>query len=135
MGFNPPTFIRRLLRSRTARFSVPTGSPVYLGAPAIPMDAEVVEALALMVAAHPEVQEAHLPQCWIQNVMPKAAQILVIVSEFDATGAIKRLESEVSGILPKESHLDIWWVTADHSMLPAVRNAGCRIFERPPVSN
>jgi hypothetical protein len=130
--------IRRLLGIKTAQLTVPAGSQVYLGAPAVPMDSAVVDAIASMVAAYPEVVEAHLPQCWVRNVMPRAAQILVIVMDGNETAsAVTRLKSEVSGVLPKDSHLDIWPLTLNHSMLAGVRNAGCKLFERTrlPVSN
>ena len=81
--------------------------------------------------AYPEIVEAHLPQCWVENVMTQTTQVLVIVTEAANTASTaKRVESEVSGILPKSSHLDIWWITLDHSMLAGVRNAGCKLFER-----
>jgi hypothetical protein len=99
------------------------------------MDSAVVGAIASMVSAYPEVVEAHLPQCWVQNVMPQAAQVLVIVAKAAQTAStVKSLESEVSGILPNDSHLDIWWITLNHTMLAAVRNAGCKLFERNRLS-
>jgi hypothetical protein len=125
-----------LLGINTGRFTVRAGSAVYLGAPAVPMDSGLANEIASMVAACPEIVEAHLPQCWVKNVMPQAAQILVIVLETpESAHTVRRLESEVSGILPKDSHLDIWSMTLGHSMLEAVRNAKCKIFERLPVSN
>lgn len=120
---------------QTRQFTVPAGSQVYLGAPAVPMDSAAVDVIASIVAAYPEVLEAHLPQCWVQNLMPGAAQVLVIVMDGTQDSiTAKRLQSEVSGILPKDTHLDIWWITLSHSMLAAVRNTGCKLFERNRLS-
>ena len=81
----------------------------------------------------PEVVEAHLPQCYVPSMMTTAAQVLVIVAhkkEFESV--LQYVQERVARLLTPGGHLDIWPLPPESALLPAVRAAGCRIFERRP---
>jgi hypothetical protein len=114
------------------RLVIPPGTTVYLGRPAKPMDPAVTKELGGLIGSFAAVQEAHLPQCWVESIMQNAAQILVVVF---ADGCEKNqealaLELGVSRLLPRGSHLDIWFMTLSDPLLDAIRRAECRIFDR-----
>jgi hypothetical protein len=117
------------------RLCIPAGSTGYLGRPARPMDPSSTEAVVALIGSFAHVQEAHLPQCWFQAVMTEAAQVLVVVigpESMTPVEAASRIEHGVSQLLPRGSHLDVWFMTADDPLLDAVRRAGSKIFERNP---
>jgi len=113
------------------RLLVPTGTAVYLGKPAKPLDSGLGAAIAGFIGSFPEVQEAHLPQCWAKGIMREAAQVLVVVLTAEASEprAAQAIDSGVSRLLPRGTHLDVWLITSDHSLLGAVRKADCRIVK------
>ena len=79
------------------------------------------------------VQEAHLPQCWVKSLMQNAARILVVVfadGSEKIEEAARAVELGVSRILPRSSHLDVWFMTLSDPLLESVRRAQCKIFDR-----
>jgi hypothetical protein len=118
-------------------FNIPKGAKIYLGAPAKPLDDELVLRIAELAASFPTVVEAHLPQCWVENVMPNAAQILVLVLATDegAPELANAVGEGISGLLPSGAHMDVWKLSVDHELMPAVRKAGCGILgpDRKPI--
>jgi len=109
-------------------FNIPEGAKIYLGAK--PLDEALVLRIAELVASFPTVLEAHLPQCWVENVMPNPAQILVLVLASDE-GASEITDAVGHGLLrflPESSHLDLWPLSINHDLIPAVRKAGCGIL-------
>jgi hypothetical protein len=113
---------------------VPAGAKIFLGAPARGMDPWVVRSLAETVAAVPDVAEAHIPQCYIPGVMECPAQVLVVVirNSIAIEPTLAAVTSRIERLLPTAGHLDIWPLLSASSLLSAVRDAGCRIFERYP---
>lgn len=110
-------------------FNIPTGAKIYLGAPAKPLDRALVLRIAKLVASFPTVIEAHLPQCWVEDLMPNPAQILVLVLASDE-GTPELTDAVGQGLLrflPKSSHLDVWPLSINDDLIPAVRRAGCKI--------
>jgi hypothetical protein len=109
----------------------PPGTTVYLGSPANPTDPAVTKELGDLAGSFSAVQEAHLPQCWVKSLMQNAARILVVVF---ADGSEKIEEAArapgVSRILPRSSHLDVWFMTLSDPLLESVRRAQCKIFDR-----
>jgi len=110
--------------------TIPAGTPVYLGAPASPMAASLVQSLADIVAPIPAVVEAHVPQCWAPSAMNAASQILVVVLDQErpaASESERHIREAVASVCAYGQHLDIWFVRPDHFFLDAIRRAGCRI--------
>ena len=111
---------------------VPAGSQVYLGAPAVPLEPEIVAALAELVDGAPEVTEAHLPQAFVPGAMSAPAQVLVIVTlDSDRQPALNRIGPGLGHILPAGRSLDVWPLSPSDPVLPAVRGADCRIGRHP----
>jgi hypothetical protein len=111
---------------------VPAGSQVYLGAPAVPMESEIVAALAELVDSASEVTEAHLPQTFVPGVMPAPAQVLVIVTlDADRQLALNKIGPGLGRILPAGRSIDVWPLSPSDHLLSAVRGANCRIGQHP----
>ena len=116
------------------QLTIPAGTGVLLGAPAQPMDSSLIRSLTSLVASFPGVQEAHLPQCWVQSTMREPAQVLVMVfsahSE-ETAEVVRRMETALCPLLSRNRHLDVWFMAPGDSLLEAVRNTGCKIYEKP----
>lgn len=111
---------------------VPAGSQVFLGAPAVPMEPEIVAALGGLVDSAPEVIEAHLPQAFVPGAMSAPAQVLVIVTEdSDRQLALSKIGPGLGRILPDGRPIDVWPLSPSDQLLPTVRGANCRIGPRP----
>jgi hypothetical protein len=113
---------------------IPAGAKIFLGAPARPMDSALLSSVAQVVAAIPDVLEAHIPQCYVPGITDTATQVLVIVlaSPKALEPAVKEVALRVGRLLAPGGRLDIWPLLPDSSILGAVRNAGCRIFDHVP---
>jgi hypothetical protein len=117
------------------RFAIPTGATVYLGKPAKPVQPKLVDSLRAVIAELPNILEAHLPQCWVKDILPEAGPILVLVLSGDSDGAddvALQMERRIAAILPPGSHLDFWLLAPNEPVLQAVRGAGCVVFAREP---
>jgi hypothetical protein len=121
----------RLWRRDTAvnPSSIPAGSRVMIGAPATPMPREVSASIAQAVASVPGVLEAHLPQCFVPDVVGPA-QILVVVLETgaDREQALKDLAAALRIALPAGHGIDVWPLSLADELLADVRWARCAIF-------
>ena len=114
------------------RIRVSAGSEVFLGAPAQPMDPEIVAAISRIVDGTPEIIEAHLPQVFVSDAMKVPAQVLVIVTaDKDVQRALDKVGSGLGRILPSGRSLDVWPLSPMDKLLPTVRAAGCRVGQRP----
>jgi len=111
-------------------FKAPAGSQVLLGAPAQPMPKSISDAIAQLVSAVDAVTEAHLPQCFVVDVMEKPAQILVVLIApgSNAESVFHEIGEGLRGILSDGEFLDVWPVQSGNSMLSDVRGAGCEIY-------
>ena len=115
------------------RFYIPAGTGCHLGRPARPLDRQLVDALAALLGSFTEVEEAHLPQCWVQAIMNDPAQVLVVVFRSESAISGERaneIETGISMLLKRDSHLDVWFITPSDPLLDPVRRTGCKIFER-----
>ena len=113
-----------------SELTIPAGSAVYLGAPASPMPASLLQSLAGIVSQFPAVVEAHVPQCWAPAAMSAASQILVVVLDSANPAAAESerfIRESVAGVCPPGRHLDIWFIQPSHFFLSSIRGAGCRI--------
>ena len=117
-------------KKRSVSIHIPKGSRVYLGAPAKPLDESLVRRISALVANVPSVLEAHLPQCFVEDVMPRAAQILVLVvsAEDEAPELVNAVGLGLGQILPPGEHLDIWPLSIHNSLIGSVRGARCQIY-------
>lgn len=115
------------------RYLVPAETTVYIGRPAKPVQADLVNALRTVVEDVPDIQEAHLPQCWVKGVMPDAGPILVLLVRNDADEVANQVERRIAEILPPVSHLDFWFMKETDPLLLAVRGAKCAVFIREPA--
>ena len=114
------------------RIRVPAGSQVFLGAPAEPMEPEIVAAISRLVDGAPEIIEAHLPQVFVSGAMQAPAQVLVIVTvDRDVQSALDKVGASLGHLLPPGRSLDVWPLSPMDKLLPTVRGAGCRVGQRP----
>jgi hypothetical protein len=114
------------------RIRVPAGSQVFLGAPAEPMEPEIVAAISRLVDGAPEIIEAHLPQVFVSGAMQAPAQVLVIVTlDRDTQLALDKVGAGLGRILPSGRSMDVWPLSPLDKLLPTVRGAGCRVGQRP----
>lgn len=109
--------------------NIPLGTTIYLGAPAKPMEPGVVRRIVALMATVENLLEAHLPQCWIPDLMPVPAVVLMlIVNDKWTADAINAVGAGLSRILPAKVHLDVWPLASSNALVPKVRGANCRIF-------
>jgi hypothetical protein len=122
-----------MINSKIQPFVIGSGANVMIGAPARPIAPEPTAAIAEAVASVRGVTEAHLPQVYIPGVSEQPGQKLVLVLEqgTDPVRVMGDLGPLLHEIVPLGVHLDVWPVTSGHELLPAIREAGCRIFCRP----
>ena len=114
------------------RMRVPAGSQVFLGAPAEPMEPEIVAAIGRLVDGAPEIIEAHLPQVFVSGAMQAPAQVLVIVTvDKDVQRALDKVGAGLGRILPSGRSIDVWPLRPMDKMLPTVRGTGCGVGQRP----
>jgi hypothetical protein len=108
---------------------VPAGVQAYFGAPAKPMQQELVGAIAELLNSNPEIREAHLPQCYVPATMQQPAQVLVVVlsAEANIECALKSLQDGIGRITLPSGQLDIWPLHQNSNMLPAIRKARCSL--------
>ena len=114
------------------QLQVPAGSQVFLGAPAKPMEPEIVAAISRLLDGVPEIIEAHLPQVFVSGAVQAPAQVLVIVTvERDVQRALDKVGAGLGTILPSERSMDVWPLSPMDKLLPTVRGTGCRVGQRP----
>jgi hypothetical protein len=106
------------------------GTRVLIGAPSEPLNPRTTDQIADAVARLPEILEAHLPQCYIREIMRKSAQVLVIVvpDERASGSATVVLRHNLSMLIAPGMHLDIWPVLPNNSLLATIRSVGCEIY-------
>src|SRR5258705_9506756 len=111
---------------------VSAGSQVFLGAPAAPMEPEIVAAISRLVDGIPEIIEAHLPQVFVSDAIQAPAQVLVIVTvDRDVQRALDKVGAGLGRILPSGHTIDVWPLSPMDTLLPTVRGTGCRVGQPP----
>ena len=110
--------------------NIPAGAQIMLGAPAQPMPQALSEAIGHTVAQVEGILEAHLPQCYVADVMPQPAQILVLVlrNPEDAENVLRNVSERLRACLPEDATLDLWPIDPAHPILDEVRGADCQIY-------
>jgi hypothetical protein len=114
--------------------TLPSGTTLLIGPPTgTQLSDEARTSLAAAVAALPGVIEAHVPQISAAGSGSPPRQALFLVLEDDARPerVLQPLEPRLKEILPAGLALDVLPLTLRHELLPAVRNAGSRIFVAP----
>lgn len=114
---------------------IKTGSSVFVGAPASPMDKSMMDKIAEAVASTYGITEAHLPQLYIPKDMEEPAQVLVIVpdTKTNINLIMRSLVGKLDNILQDDAFLDILPMEPSTSILNDVRVAGCCIFNLEDV--
>jgi len=109
----------------------PHEGEVLIGQPAKPART-LARSLAELLAAFPEVQEAHFPQCFAPGKMTSPAQVLMIVfsGPREAEETMPRIQEGIVRLLPTGAILDTWPITLPGEFLESVRGARCRILGR-----
>jgi hypothetical protein len=96
------------------------------------MEPEIVAAISRLVDGTPEIIEAHLPQVFVTGAMQAPAQVLVIVTaDRDLQRALDKVGAGLGRILPSGRSMDVWPLSPTDKLLPTVREAGCRVGQRP----
>ena len=106
------------------------GTRMYFGAPANPMSETIARAICSVVRGVPGIQEAHLPQCYVEGDAD-GQQVLVAVADNDAhfTAVLDRLLHDLELVLPSEHFIDVLPITSG-PVLEAIRQADCQILRR-----
>jgi hypothetical protein len=110
-------------------FSVPAGEPIYIGAPAKPIEPERSSAIARACASIATIKEAHLPLIFVKSLQSEPRQVLVIVLEREADRGptMKMLIDSLSALAVGRPFIDVWPLLESNSLLPSVRKAGVQI--------
>lgn len=113
--------------------TLPSGTVLLIGPPAgTQLGQEARAAIAGAVSALPGVVEAHVPQISAagSSAPPRQVLFLVLADEARAERVTKALEPRLREITAGTA-LEVLTLTLRHELLPAVRNAGSRIFAAP----
>jgi hypothetical protein len=110
-------------------FGIPEGAKVLFSRPPRPLPGYLIRCIASLIASVPGVTEAHLPQCFVADVMTEPAQLLVLVLAVEANEreVVTAVEAGLEAFLRAEQHLEIWAMPTTSRMLETVRKAGCGI--------
>ena len=102
---------------------------VFLGRPAKPMPQSLSDAIAAMVRGIDGIREAHLPQCFVKDVVEPPAQILVLVldPDGDRPALLDAVGDGLARVLPQGVHLDVWPLSEGESLLSTVRGTRMQI--------
>ncbi len=113
-------------------FRIPAGSTVYAGKPANPLSQNIEQEISRCISATEGIVEAHLPMCYIREIMPKPALVLVIVVDpaVELDSLMAKVGQVVRHALPEGTSLDIWPLEPQNPVLTLVRNANCMLFAR-----
>jgi hypothetical protein len=111
---------------------IPAGSTVYSGKPANPLPRNIEQEISRGLSVIGGIVEAHLPMCYVREIMPKPALVLVVVVDpvVELDSLMSKVGQTIRHALPKGTSLDIWPIEPKNSMLPLVRNAGCTLFAK-----
>jgi hypothetical protein len=107
---------------------LPQGTRLFFGAPANPMPEIISNGISQVVAQVPGIDEAHLPQCFIEGDK-EARQVLVVGvhRKREIPGIAQQLTAKLQLLLPPGQIIDIFPFQSD-SMPSGIREAGCPIF-------
>jgi hypothetical protein len=110
-------------------FGIPEGAKVLFNRPPRPLPGYLVRCIASLIATVPGVTEAHLPQCFVAEVMTGPTQLLVLVvaAEANEREVVAAVEVGLKVFMRAEHHLEICAMPTTSRMLEAVRNVGCGI--------
>jgi hypothetical protein len=114
--------------------TLPSGTTLLIGPPTGAQLGEAARsALVTALAAVAGLVEAHVPQITAAGSNAPPRQVLFLVLEDDARvdRVTQALEPRLREILPPDVVLDVLPLTLRHELLPAVRNAGSRIYAAP----
>jgi hypothetical protein len=114
--------------------TLPSGTTLLIGPPTGPQLGEATRsALAAALSSMAGLVEAHVPQLTAAGSNSPPRQVLFLVLEDDVRPdrVTQALEPRLSEILPQGVALDVLPLTLKHELLPAVRNAGSRIYTAP----
>ena len=114
--------------------TLPSGTTLLIGPPTgAQLAAEARATLARIVGEVPGVLEAHVPQIAAAGSGSPPRQVLFLVLDEDRRGrALQTLEPRLRDAIPGGFSLDVLPLTPRHELLPAIRNAGSRIFAAEP---
>jgi hypothetical protein len=116
--------------------NIPAGSAIVVGLldKKHRMEPRLAQSIAELTASVPDIQEAYLFGC-LANGMSKPAEVLALVfsTSLEFTEPVATIGRALPAMLPLGTHLDVWPIPPDHSMLGSVRLLGRRLFVRSPT--
>lgn len=114
--------------------TLPSGTTLLIGPPTgAQLGPDARAALARILGETTGVLEAHVPQIVAAGSGSPPRQVLFLVLDDDTRvdRALQSLEPRVRGVVPSGFFLDVLPLSPRHELLPAVRNAGSRIYAAP----
>jgi hypothetical protein len=114
--------------------TLPSGTTLLIGPPTgEQLGPEARATLARVLGEVPGVREAHVPQIAAAGSGSPPRQVLFVVLDDGtrAERAVQALEPRLKDVIPSGFFLDVLPLTPAHELLPAVRNAGSRIYVAP----
>jgi len=117
-------------------YHLPAGEKVYIGAPSQPWPDEVVGMLRARFSELEPGLEVHLPMVYVPgHIDPAAIVVFAIRSPQHSEVTVRRLcESVITEVLPAGTPFMLMINTEDSPLVPAVRNAGCKICDNRTAS-
>ena len=110
-------------------FRIPAGSKIQLGRAKQPLPNSLREKLKHELSATEGVVEAHLPLCYVAEMMTKPAEVLVVVldKQADLDATMLHIGEIIEKLMPRGSHLDVWPLSHNHPLLSTIRKLECSI--------
>jgi len=112
--------------------SIGDGEAVLIGSPSRPFEDKIKEEYLRIAMKSRYVIEAHLPQCFVVNVMKKPNQVFVVVIKNEEFN--QRALSELTATIKKSQVLQdaiIWGVNLKSKFLLDIRASKCQIYTTP----
>ncbi len=110
-------------------FGIPEGAQVTFKRPVRPLPGFLIRCMASLIASLPGVVEGHLPECFVQEVMKRPAQVLVLVVAADANEreVVAAVEKGLETFMRPDQRIEIWPMPTTSTLLAAVREVCCGV--------
>jgi hypothetical protein len=110
-----------------------SGTEIFLGRPAKPMDKSISDALSAVVSSVKGITEAYIPQCFIPNVTSKSGeQVLMVILEQngDPSQVINTIGESIHSKMPSGYDILVIPLRVTDPLVETIRATECIIFRR-----
>jgi hypothetical protein len=113
----------------------PAGTKIYGGAPAQLLPEETEKRIKQELSRIQNIEEAHLPMCYIPTRMQKPEIVLCIVTNEKDTDdqAMAAVNGFLRRILPQGQYLDVWSLREGHWLVQQIRDTESCVYMKEQI--